>query len=975
MTRRTLLVAVLLLRLAYGTDGTRALELGDVLTGYTLASWREGDGVNLGRVAAITQDADGYLWLGTDAGLVRFDGLRFEVLSGDSATALPAAPVRSLLLDRRGHLWVGYAEDAGLYALTDRRGVARRVQPVAGTVTALAEDADGGIWVGHDAGLARVDELAWQPVEDPALTRVQTLHVDSRASLWVGMAGGLLTRAPGSGLLERIDGVEGSVRDLSRDDEGVVWVTNPTRGFARLGSPAGVSRRPSGIGNRVLHDSRGNLWVATIGQGLWRVRPGAPDLALERATVLTGLLSDGVFSLFEDREGNIWVGTQEGLNRLTPHRATPVTDLGVVRSVAVTPDGAAWAGSADGLIRVTGVTSQSPGARSVWPLADIRTLHADPTGTLWVATPEGLHRFVRGTIARVLVGQAAPRHVTAMTSDHRGRLWLADAELGVRFLRDLHLTHWPTRLPQGARIAVMLVDREERVWLALESGQVAVSRGPASLRVFGPDDGLPHTLVSALLQDGSGRIWVGGNRGLSRLDGERFVTIDVSNGLPRSDVVAIVEDGDGFLWLGIRNVGIIRLHPDEFGRAVADPAHRVRYEHYGTTGGIAGLPLSLDSQNAVRAPDGRLWFVTGRGLTVVEPRSIESDWVPAPTEVRIETATANERRFPATDGLALPADTARLRIDYTALSLTYPDRVRFRYWLEGFDATWVDVGTRRQAIFTNLPPGQYRFRVQARTNEGVWSESAQTWRFAIEPSIYQRRSFQAALGGLLIAAVWMAWRVRIRKVHREIALVFAERTRLSREIHDTLLQSLVGLALQLDVVARRLGSSSAERDQLTRLRRLVEEYIREARQSIWDLRSPALQRMDLVSALQMLCRRATEDGPAAVELNVIGQRRGCPPKVQTHILRIAQEAVANAVTHGAAKHIQLELTFLDRSLALRVTDNGCGFDPERLTFGDGHYGLTGMKERAEDIGGRFSVATTRGAGTRVETIIPLPAHA
>jgi signal transduction histidine kinase len=319
---------------------------------------------------------------------------------------------------------------------------------------------------------------------------------------------------------------------------------------------------------------------------------------------------------------------------------------------------------------------------------------------------------------------------------------------------------------------------------------------------------------------------------------------------------------------------------------------------------------------------------------------------------------------------------SRLRIDYTALSLTHPERVRFRYRLEGFDPDWVDVGTRRTAIFTNLAPGRYRFRVQARTSDGAWNESAQAWRFAIQPALHQTRVFQLGLLGLVAAGLWGGWRLRLRTVRREIALVFAERTRVSREIHDTLLQSLVGLALQLDVVARRLGAQPAERDQVTRIRRLVEDYIRDARQSIWDLRSSDLQALGLVNAMQRLGRRVTEEAGVRVDLTVTGRERACPPKVQMHLLRIAQEAMANAIRHGRAQGLHLELAFLDRSLRLSVVDDGCGFDPACLAnLPDGHFGLAGMRERAEDVGGRFTVNTAHGEGTTIETVIPLPTHA
>jgi signal transduction histidine kinase len=341
--------------------------------------------------------------------------------------------------------------------------------------------------------------------------------------------------------------------------------------------------------------------------------------------------------------------------------------------------------------------------------------------------------------------------------------------------------------------------------------------------------------------------------------------------------------------------------------------------------------------------------------------------------VQIEAALANERRLMPAPHTTLPAGTRRLQISYTAVSMTASNKIRFRYRLDGFDTDWIEAGTRRQAFYTNLSPRDYQFRVEAASEDGRWTASSATWPFTISPAFYQTSWFftACALGGLLI--VWGSWRVRLQLVRRQFSLVLAERARLSREIHDTLLQSLVGVALQFDGISNSIDhSSSGAKDQLVRIRREVETYIREARQSIWDLRSPVLETQDLSAALRDFGKRASAGTAIRFATTVAGAPRQCPAKVENQLLRIGQEAITNAVRHAGAKRITLDLRFDEREVLLRVSDDGCGFDAKAGAHdSDNHYGLTTMRERAEELGGQLTIATAPGNGTVVEANVPL----
>jgi signal transduction histidine kinase len=366
-----------------------------------------------------------------------------------------------------------------------------------------------------------------------------------------------------------------------------------------------------------------------------------------------------------------------------------------------------------------------------------------------------------------------------------------------------------------------------------------------------------------------------------------------------------------------------------------------------------------------------LWFVTTRGLTIVDPRLLSTRR--PPIHVDIEGVAADDRPVNFRAAIALPPGTNKLQVDYTAPNLTFPLKTHFRYRLEGFDADWIDAGTRRQALYTNLPARVYRFRVMADDEEGNWLESDVAWNFSIRPMFYQTVWFDAICLIALAGIMWAAWEVRVRQLRREFSLVLGERVRLSQELHDTLLQSLVGVALQFDAVSKDLDSSPATAKALVvRIREQVEEYIREARRSIWALRSPALDARNLTEALQEAGERAASGNPVQFTFTASGVPSRYPADVEHQLLRIGQEAVLNAVHHAHARQIRMDLQYRDNALALRVSDDGIGFDPDRRRdVAVDHYGITTMRERAQQIGGAMTIESARENGTVIEIVVPL----
>jgi signal transduction histidine kinase/ligand-binding sensor domain-containing protein len=957
-----------------------AADLRDILTDYAVASWSQKDGLAAGSVLSIAQDHEGYLWVGTQNGLFRFDGVRFTRWEAPPDRTDSQATVRAVLTTRDGSVWAAF--DPGRLTRISKgqvRAYAEREGLPAAPIAVLIEDTAGTVWAGGDAGLFRLSGDVWQkwtPARGLPEGPVYSSHLDAQGTLFVGTADGIFERKASA---ERFDyvgsGQEGQPRSVSTDPAGRVYVTDWLVGFRDIRTPQRSQLATAqGRGRRLLHDRYGDLWVGTLGQGLWRVRQpaGTQRPIIERTTALTGLLSDGIGALLEDRDGNIWVGTSEGLNRLTRRKIRQITNLGLVTGVVSDPSGGVWVSTVEELFRFSESQLDSPTMAMRAAGARLGTAHTDGRNTLWVVDAQRILRHAGGDAALVPVGATAPlRQIDFVTDDNAGGVWLYDLERGLGRWQGGQFRQFS--LPpeaRGDRIVALFTDLSGRLWIGFASGQIGLVDRDRTFNTYGVSDGFDGGVTRAFHETSDGVIWVAASGGLSKFSNGRFTTLKEINGAPFQNLTAIVDDESHNLWIG-SGLGIVRLERDEFEKATARGASPVHYALFDRSDGIAGTPLAAYSRGrpAARSRDGRLWFVTGGGLTVIDPDVLDD--LPPASPVRIEQIIADDRRVDTTSFAGLPARTSRLQIDYTVVDLNSPLKTSFKYRLEGFDSTWIDAGKRRQAYYTNLPPRAYRFHVIA-SHTGGAPQSTVTWDFAIKPTFYQTNWFYAASVGALIVAVLGAWRLRLRYVKREFSVLLQERTRLSREIHDTLLQSLVGLALQFDAIAADAGSSSMRtKEQLVRVRKQLEEHIREARHSIWSLRSRKLERSDLITALREFGEQMTAGTAIAFELTVAGKTARRMLSIEDQLLRIGQEAITNAVRHANATRIHVVVDYGNETLTLEVSDNGCGFDSTQVAVErSGHYGLTGMKERAEQIGGRLAVVTRKGAGTTITLTAP-----
>jgi ligand-binding sensor domain-containing protein len=967
---------------------------------YVIDSWTEQDGLPSNQVEAIAQTPDGYLWVGTQAGLVRFDGVRFvyvEVLPG--STFRPQG-ITVLHTARDGTLWVGLGGNGGVTRIDHRGritsyGVADGL--ARGRLQAIVETIDGAVWAGGLGGLFRLSGDRWGPVdvhEGFSGQTVISLYEDRRGNLWVGADAGVFVRKSGTQRFEHLKSpLLTRANGISEDPDGSIWISTPA-GVFREG---GLDERPDPVWHggadnyfRVRHDRRGNLWVATLGGGLLQLPASiaGTGTAATRFTVQTGLVGNLVWSVFDDREGNIWVGTQTGLARLTPSQVLSIAISGpsrVVRAVESTSDGTMWAATPAGLIRFVNNSGEWQ-EQCVAPCSlDVTALHTDRDNTLWVATLSGLYRYRRDRLLRVPVrGAVLPPWIVAMTSDHRGGLWIRDRNGRLLLWRAGQLSTVDSPgVVDGRSVSALYTDHTGDVWVGFVDGGVVTFRD-GNVEGLVALDTPEIDSVSTFFEDKSGVIWIGGGASLSRFDDGRLTTLPLGRtGLPGDGIVAILDDEDGNLWLGVR-AGIVSLVPGEFDSVVAGHASR-GYRLLDTSNGLQGSPGSIGRPSAVRSHDGTVAFITGHGVSIVSPRLLSDSSRPPPT-VRIEGVVADQRSFSHAGDLQFPPRTNRIQIDYTAMTLIASERVRFRYWLEGFDENWVEAGRSRQAVYTDLSPGHYRFHVTAGNKEGLWSESGTTWGFMVKPSFYQTTWFIGGWVALAGIGLWGVWLLRVRHLRHRFGLVLAERARVAREIHDTLLQTLVGLTLKIDAVESQINSAinaDAVKRQLAGVRRQLQRSVRETRESIRDLRCPEHHWRPLPWSLQEAGRVICE-GCVHFELSIDGQPVRYPRVVEEQLLRIVQEALSNAVHHAEARVVRILLAYSSAGIRLRIADNGRGFDPDETVESQyDHWGMITMRERAAQIDGQLDIRSHRGEGTVVEVSVPAsqaqltrtPAHA
>ena len=957
------------------TPRADAFDSNKPLTEYTHTVWTHKDGLPSAFIYSIAQTQDGYLWLATTDGLVQFDGVRFLHWRPKTGHRALLGVVRALCAGSDGSLWIGTA--SGLVGHI--RGEDLTTSSVGAQVEAILADRDGTVWVTTEDHVLRFRAAALEQIGTAIALPgpfLSGLLQDKSGAIWFSTDAGVLRLDPRDPQVRFVKIAKGKAW-LSTDTRGNIWTTRAD-GSTR---PTNEGQLFSGTGIRkaldvhtVLLDSAGNTWIGTLGQGLARLPAGSDDMQkMERFSQLDGLSAEFVWCLLEDREHNLWVGTQNGLNRFRDEKITTLTRReglasDSVGALAAGPEGTIWASTAIGMNRIDGEHRDLylNGATAMG-------LSMEGENTLWAGTNRGVVRWENGKWSNLPMPPGIRlEDVTAIAEDQEKGVWLFDAHKGLYRWADDRVTDFAQEpLLAGKSILTARADRTGKVWFGFYEGGVAVFEG-SQFRSYSERDGLAGGFVDAVFFDAAGTVWIGAERGLSRLEGQKFVTWNMANGLPGERILWILGDNVGRLWLGY-STGVACVSRSELDRAAQDPSHRVAYNFLDDGDGLKGNPDRRWQSPAVRARDGKFWFRTSEGVAVIDPQELTKNLVVPP--VHVERLVADGAVIDTTRPIRLRPLTREAEIDYTALSLAEPRKVRFRYKLEGFDSDWRDAGTRRQAFYTNLRPHAYRFRVLACNNDGVWNESGATLDFDLLPAFYQTQWFRLLCALVLIILGWAAYRLRVWQVTTHLRERFEERLkeriRIAQELHDSLIQDVMGISLQIEVTDELLPADFAAKQSLARALSLCKSALSAGRRALNDLRVASLSAADLVKSFSLLANERARESGTEIDVIVEGRERPLNAVTGNDVLQVGRQAVTNALQHAHARKIHVLLSYGDRRWEIRVQDNGCGINEETLNLQrPGHYGIAGMKERAERLGGTISIRSRVGEGTEVNLTVP-----
>jgi len=930
---RTLLCVLLLARGLVHSDGQNLRYLSQ-------EAWSTEEGLPQSSVHSIVQTSDGYLWLATEGGLVRFDGFTFQTFDRGNQPAFLSDDVCCLAADGNA-LWIGTADGA----LRLQQGKFRRYGAAEGLASAAVESihvtGQGAVFVETAGG--------WSQWNGKSFTRLPNAPAGLRAE-----AAGLVA-VPGSSSWRFSSAVVSS--------GGREWHVG--------------KELPTGRIQTVLVDREGLAWVGMNG-GLFVLSAEKP--AAIPVTLLNG---NSVLSLFEDIEGNHWVGAETSglhvLRRLAFRSEASLADQAVT-SVAQTKDGSIWVGTRDaGLRRMRADGTDEQIAVSKLTSGVILCLAPEWTGGLWVGTPDGLNYIgPDNSVRRITSADGLPDdYIRALVGDSDGSVWVGTRQ-GLahlqRFGEHFSVRTLTTNDGLGGDLIGALMFKSGDLWVAT-SGGLSVVHSDASIQNFSAKDGLGARIATAMAEDSTGHVWVAGNdESLSYRSGEKFLPVGGFAEKEREgNIEGITMDRLGFIWFrmdrGIRRVALSALTACVGkDRCTFDDGATVRY-------GLAdGLPndevVAGEPSVGWLTNHGEIWFPTRGGVAIVDSEHLPTNALAPPIVLqRFSVDDLTEPIVP--DLIKIPFGHARFTMEYAGLSFTAPSEVRYRFRLDGFDKDWTDAGNRRSATYTNLTPGRYVFHVQARSKNGEWNPAGAELRFRIVPPIYRRWWFLLLSLMVILVLVAGLYLLRLRRLEREFDAVLAERNRMAREIHDTLTQDFVGASLQLDLIAQHLNRGKFELalEQVKRTRQLVTEGLEEARRSIWELRVNNSQD-SLPTRLGKLVQRDTFT-VIHPHLHVGGAYRVVDPKVERELLRIAQEALLNVLHHARSAETSVELHYSSDMLMLTIEDKGVGFRVNEAPGKTGHYGLLGMRERAATIDGTLEVGSEPGRGTKVTLRVPI----
>jgi signal transduction histidine kinase/ligand-binding sensor domain-containing protein len=956
-------------------------------------AWSAADGAPPD-IWAMAQADDGYLWLGTGDDLYRFDGVRFEGFLDRDGHPLPASNLTALLWMPGNEMWLGYYEGGMAHVKDGKVTSYHQADGLSeGWVSSIAVDRNGTIWACMQAGLLRFDGRRWQLIGDEqGFTggHAGWALVDPQGNLWVTGRDHLFLLPYGEHRFIQTGATLAPNTRLTRGPDGTLWLSDGD-GDARAlpgltaahpeTTTAPRGDEPTVRASRLLFDSEGRLWGAdranggvfvvdhpeAVASGTWL----HPSQITQRFGLATGMTSDQAGILLGDVEHNVWVGTNYGLDSFRRANVTVIREVTAnperIYSMTVDATGHPWIINGNTLNRwVDG----SLATEATFP-ANIRDLNAAPDGAMWFTASNALYRYLDGKVDTwAMPDRARKLGVRAKATDGHGGLWVGFDLAGVYHFRDGHWEPWDPGIPHPGNVSAMDIGPDGTLWIGFSGDRMVTFDGRAR-RSFTAADGL-HLGATLALDASQGDVIAGGETGLAWNISGRFRSIGKLGDLALAGISGITRDAQ-WIWLNTSR-GVVRIAPAELRRALDQPGYVPAFRLFDSHDGLPGIALQSEATTTARIDgDERVWIATNKGLAYIDPLDIRDN--PRPPPVLIRYVEANGQRFVDTSALTLRPLTHQLQIGYTATSLSIPDRVTFRYRLDGVDSEWQDAGDRREAFYTNMKPGSYRFHVAAANEDGVWNTTGASFAFDIAPAFYQTWWFRLACVLLALLLVGLIVILRFRRyaslLHARLEDRHRERERIARDLHDTLLQSVHALVLRFQLATDRLPHDEPARADLEEAIEHADDVIVEGRNRVAELRGPGEGLSDLAPAIEKTGRQLAAMHDFRFELQQRGTAMPLQPLVAEECFAIVREALINAARHAGARQVTVAVEFARAQLYLSVTDDGTGMEPARAITGrEGHYGLAGMRERAARVGATLNITTAPGQGTMVTVYLP-----
>ena len=961
--------------------------------------WRAQDGIVVAG-SPITQTADGYIWMASIARdhLIRFDGTQFVSWQPPKDAPLPAK-ITFLLGAHDGSLWIGTR--GGLSRFKDGQLFPYTKQSDTFGVSTIIEDHTGKIWLTRyhvpkgEGAICEVRDRnmhCYGPSDGVAATYGVGLAEDAAGNLWL-TAENLYRWKPGTQATQYFNSFDHpQLLDVAPDHSGNMWAamneTGPQFGVRYFhggtwGEYSTRGFRSSTLKvNSLFVDRAGAVWIGTDTDGLYRVWNGTVD----HFSKSDGLSGHEVESFYQDHEGNLWVSTDGGVDLF---RNTAVItysmDEGLsssdVPTVLLSSDGTVWAGkeeyAGDAKAEFADILLPGPNQRfSKGPSfpGKIGPMLQDRSGALWL----GLERnqlvvYEHGRVEKVFTrdGHVLQENILTIFEDQSGTILALTRTklLSIKDRRVLEAIELPKRLAAAGYLAanpiggVWIVGQREGVTL-YQNGILQNYPLPASSKPFG---------VSGIVADRTDPLLLATTVGLFRWNGKSWDTLNETNGLPCNILMGAIKDRHGSLWLPA-NCGLLKMEALELQKWRQNPEIQPSFTTFDALDGERppGRGYSFEP-TASLGPDGKVWFANGGAIQMIDPDHVYTDLLAPP--VHVEQLIADNRPFQTAGQPRLPPNTHNLEIDYTALSFSVPQKVLFRYFLEGHDKSWQGPVRRRQAFYTDLAPGNYRFHVVACNNSGVWNDTGAESVFVVEPTFYQTLWFKALMAIAVVGVLWALYLLRLKQatanVRERLLAQMEERERIARELHDTLLQGFQGITLRVQGVAKNMPAQDPLRRMIDDVLDRADEVLREARNRVRSLRRRTADEDELPDRLTKCGQELSKDHAATFTLAIVGEPKVLESTVQDEAYRIAGEALTNAFHHASASKIETEVTYDASALRIRVRDDGVGIDKAVLSNGHpGHWGLTGMRERARAIRAELNIWSREAAGTEVELVVP-----